>query len=52
VRRRPHLAHLPIAVLTTRASAKHRDLATQLGANAYLTKPADEVELERFLRGI
>ncbi|WP_333659257.1 response regulator [Meiothermus cerbereus] len=52
VRRRPHLAHLPIAVLTTRASAKHRDLATQLGANAYLTKPADEVELDRFLRGI
>lgn len=52
VRRRPNLAHLPIAVLTTRASAKHRDLATQLGANAYLTKPADEVELDRFLRGI
>lgn len=52
VRRRPSLAHLPIAVLTTRASAKHRDLATQLGANAYLTKPANEVELQQFLREI
>jgi len=52
VRRRPKLAHLPIAVLTTRASAKHRDLALKLGANAYLTKPADEVELSRFLRTI
>ena len=52
VRRRPNLAHLKIAVLTTRASAKHRDLASQLGANAYLTKPADEVELERFLQEI
>ncbi|GIW27090.1 MAG: hypothetical protein KatS3mg070_0453 [Meiothermus sp.] len=52
VRRRPGLAHLPIAVLTTRASAKHRDLAIELGANAYLTKPADEVELEQFLREI
>lgn len=52
VRRRPSLAHLPIAVLTTRASAKHRDLAAQLGANAYLTKPANEVELQQFLRGI
>jgi chemosensory pili system protein ChpA (sensor histidine kinase/response regulator) len=52
VRRRPHLSHLPIAVLTTRASAKHRDLAVELGANAYLTKPADEVELERFLQEI
>ncbi|RMH54131.1 MAG: hybrid sensor histidine kinase/response regulator, partial [Deinococcus-Thermus bacterium] len=50
VRRRPHLAHLPVAVLTTRASPKHRDLALELGANAYLTKPADQVELERFLR--
>ncbi|GEM84671.1 response regulator [Meiothermus hypogaeus] len=52
VRRRPNLAHLPIAVLTTRASSKHRDLAVELGANAYLTKPADEVELDRFLQGV
>ncbi len=52
VRRRPHLSHLPIAVLTTRASVKHRELATELGANAYLTKPADEVELDRFLQGV
>jgi chemosensory pili system protein ChpA (sensor histidine kinase/response regulator) len=52
VRRRPNLAHLPIAVLTTRASTKHRDLAVELGANAYLTKPADEVELGRFLQEI
>ncbi|MCX7782529.1 MAG: response regulator [Meiothermus sp.] len=52
VRRRPNLAHLPIAVLTTRASAKHRDLAVELGANAYLTKPADEVELDKFLQGV
>ena len=48
----PNLAHLPIAVLTTRASTKHRDLAVELGANAYLTKPADEVELGRFLQEI
>lgn len=51
VRRRPNLSHLPVAVLTTRASAKHRDLAVELGANAYLTKPADELELDKFLRG-
>lgn len=50
VRRRPHLAHLPVAILTTRASAKHRDLAMQLGVNAYLTKPADEAQLLQFLR--
>ena len=52
VRRRSQLAHLPVAVLTTRASGKHRDLAMELGANAYLTKPADEVELGRFLDGV
>lgn len=52
IRRRSSLAHLPVAVLTTRALAKHRDLATQLGANAYLTKPANEVELQQFLQGI
>ncbi len=52
VRRRPNLAHLPIAVLTTRASSKHRDLAVELGANAYLTKPADEIELDKFLQGV
>ncbi len=52
VRRRPHLAHLPVAVLTTRASSKHRDLALELGARAYLTKPADEVELQRFLQDV
>jgi chemosensory pili system protein ChpA (sensor histidine kinase/response regulator) len=52
VRRRPNLSHLPVAVLTTRASTKHRDLAVELGANAYLTKPADEVELGRFLQGV
>ncbi|GEM85643.1 MAG: Hpt domain-containing protein [Thermaceae bacterium] len=52
VRRRPHLSHLRVGVLTTRASGKHRDLAVELGANAYLTKPADEVELQRFLSGV
>ncbi|MBF6595627.1 MAG: response regulator [Thermaceae bacterium] len=52
VRRRPHLSHLSVAVLTTRASSKHRDLAVELGAKAYLTKPADEVELGRFLSGV
>ena len=52
VRRRPGLAQMPMAVLTTRASSKHRDLALELGANAYLTKPLDEVELDQFLSNV
>jgi chemosensory pili system protein ChpA (sensor histidine kinase/response regulator) len=51
VRRRPSLSHLPVAMLTTRATAKHRDLAMELGATAYLAKPADENELDKFLKG-
>jgi len=50
IRRRPNLAHLRVAVLTTRASSKHRDLAIELGADAYLTKPLDEIELDGFMR--
>jgi chemosensory pili system protein ChpA (sensor histidine kinase/response regulator) len=50
VRRRPQFAHLPMAVLTTRATVKHRDLAMQLGANAYLTKPAEEAAIVQFLQ--
>jgi chemosensory pili system protein ChpA (sensor histidine kinase/response regulator) len=49
VRRRPSLSGLPVAVLTTRTSAKHRGLALELGANAYLGKPADEDQLTEFL---
>jgi chemosensory pili system protein ChpA (sensor histidine kinase/response regulator) len=49
VRRRPALSGMPVAVLTTRTSAKHRGLALELGANAYLGKPADEEQLSEFL---
>ena len=35
----------PVAVLTSRSSDKHRQLALELGANAYLTKPYLEHEL-------
>jgi chemosensory pili system protein ChpA (sensor histidine kinase/response regulator) len=50
LRRRPQFASLPVAVLTTRASEKHRDLALELGATAYLTKPANLGELAEFLK--
>ncbi len=44
-----HLAHLPVAMLTTRASDKHRELALSLGVNEYLTKPIEERKLQKFL---
>jgi len=41
VRRRPETRELPAIVLTSRAGAKHRELARRLGATAYLSKPVD-----------
>ncbi len=36
---------LPVVVLTSRSSSKHRDKAIELGANAYIVKPFQEQEL-------
>ena len=36
---------IPVIILTSRDSEKHRKLALQLGAAAYLIKPCDEQEL-------
>jgi chemotaxis family two-component system sensor histidine kinase/response regulator PixL len=44
-RHHPHLSRIPIVILTSRSSDKHRRLAMQLGATAYFTKPYLEQEL-------
>ncbi|MGK7897361.1 MAG: response regulator, partial [Xenococcus sp. (in: cyanobacteria)] len=36
---------IPVAMLTSRGAAKHRQMATELGAKAYLTKPYTEKDL-------
>ena len=36
---------IPVAMLTSRSSNKHRQLAVQLGARAYFSKPYNEQEL-------
>jgi two-component system, chemotaxis family, sensor histidine kinase and response regulator PixL len=43
-RRDPELAKIPVAMLTSRSNDKHRNLAIQLGAVAYFTKPYIEQE--------
>ncbi len=48
-RRNPDMAKIPVAMLTSRGSDKHRQLATHLGANAYFTKPFIE---QQFLTAI
>ncbi len=39
------LAHVPVVMLSTCGSDVHRQLASRLGAAAYLTKPYDEQQL-------
>ncbi|MCS7030243.1 MAG: response regulator [Gloeomargarita sp. SKYG116] len=55
VRRDPKLKDLPIAMLTSRGAERHRQMAIQLGASAYFTKPyLEETLLEaarRLLQG-
>jgi chemosensory pili system protein ChpA (sensor histidine kinase/response regulator) len=43
------MKNIPIAMLTSRSSDKHRQLALQLGARAYFSKPYNEQELLRTL---
>jgi chemosensory pili system protein ChpA (sensor histidine kinase/response regulator) len=42
LRGRPLTKQTPIAVMTTRAGEKHRQLAVDIGVNAYIAKPVDE----------
>lgn len=43
----PKLKDIPVAMLTSRSSTKHRQMAMQLGAQAYFSKPYNEQELLR-----
>ncbi len=52
VRRTFSAEDLPIVVMTTRAGDKHRQLALDLGANHYFSKPIDEFKLLNFLRDL
>jgi chemosensory pili system protein ChpA (sensor histidine kinase/response regulator) len=49
LRRRSLYATVPVAMLTTRTSDKHRDFAMRLGVSEYFNKPLDENQLRRFL---
>jgi two-component system, chemotaxis family, sensor histidine kinase and response regulator PixL len=45
----PGLADIPVAMLTSRSGDKHRQLAINLGASAYFSKPYNEQVLLRTL---
>ena len=45
VKNNPDYQDIPVIILTSRDSDKHRQLATDLGASAYLVKPCPEQDL-------
>jgi chemosensory pili system protein ChpA (sensor histidine kinase/response regulator) len=47
VRSDANLKHIPIIMITSRAGAKHRDKAFELGVDMYMSKPYQEEELFR-----
>jgi len=48
-----NLSQLPIAMLTSRGAKRHRQMAAQLGASGYFTKPyLEEVLLDAAKRMI
>lgn len=49
VKSSPDLERLPVAMLTSRSGEKHRQLAMNLGATAYFSKPYNEQMLLRTL---
>ena len=44
LRQNPNFVKMPVVILTSRSANKHRQLAQELGAHAYLTKPYLEHE--------
>ncbi|MBN3896780.1 MAG: response regulator [Nostoc sp. NOS(2021)] len=51
-RQYPNLAKIPVVILTSRSAEKHRRLAQELGAKAYLTKPYLENEFISTIQGL
>lgn len=45
IRNKPELKNIPVIMITSRSTEKHRDMADAAGVSAYLTKPFSEDEL-------
>ena len=52
LRARASTRTLPVVVLTTRAGAKHVNLARELGVEHYVAKPVDEASFVRLIESL
>ena len=50
IRELPQFMGLPVVMITSRASDKHRDMATSVGVDLYLTKPYTDAALLEHVR--
>jgi chemosensory pili system protein ChpA (sensor histidine kinase/response regulator) len=50
--REPSTRDLPVVVLTTRAGAKHVNLARELGVEHYIAKPVDEATFVELIESL
>jgi chemosensory pili system protein ChpA (sensor histidine kinase/response regulator) len=50
IREIPNFMGLPVVMITSRASDKHRDLAMDAGVDLYLTKPYTDAALLEHVR--
>ena len=52
VRNRAATRHIPIIMITSRSTQKHRQMAESAGVDVYLTKPFNDEELEQHVRRV
>jgi chemosensory pili system protein ChpA (sensor histidine kinase/response regulator) len=52
LQREPATCDLPVVVLTTRAGAKHVNLARELGVEHYVAKPVDEASFVQLIESL
>lgn len=45
-RKLPHIAHVPVVMVTTESTSSYVDAAREAGANGYVTKPFSRVDLQ------
>ena len=48
----PHWAGIPVVMITSRTSDKHRGKAARAGVDAYLTKPYQDADLQLQVRSL
>jgi CheY-like chemotaxis protein len=52
IKAQEHLRNIPVIIYTTSSQSREKEIATELGASAFITKPDDYNELRQVLSAI